>query len=55
VRVVIFSELEKRLADDVSDVITATTAVTKWTGERMDLSMAVDWLLWESVGRAGLL
>jgi hypothetical protein len=50
-----FSELEKRLADDVSDVITATTAVTKWTGERMDLSMAVDWLLWESVGRAGLL
>jgi hypothetical protein len=50
-----FSELEKRLADDVSDVITATTAVTKWTGERMDLSMAVDGLLWESGGRAGLL
>jgi hypothetical protein len=49
-----FSELEKRLADDVSEVITAQTAVTKWTGERMDLSMAVDGLLWASGGRAGL-
>ena len=49
-----FSELEKRLADDVSEVITAQTAVTRWTGERMDLSMAVDGLLWASYGRAGL-
>lgn len=49
-----FSELEKCLADDVSEAITATTAVTKWTGEIMDLSMAVDRLLWASGGRAGL-
>ena len=49
-----FSELEKRLAVDVSEAITATTAVTKWTGEIMDLSMAVDGLLWASGGRAGL-
>jgi hypothetical protein len=46
-----FSEFEKRLADDVSETITAQTAVTKWTGERMDLSMAVDGLLWASGGR----
>ena len=49
-----FSEFEKRLADDVSEVITAQTAVTKWTGERMDLNMAMDGLLWASYGRAGL-
>lgn len=41
-----FSELEKRLAEDVSEVITVQTVVTKWTGEGIELSMAVDGLLW---------
>jgi len=29
----------KRLAEDVSEVITATTAVTKWAEDRMGLSV----------------
>ena len=49
-----FSELEKRLEEDVSEVITATTAVTKWSGESMDLSMVIAGLLWSEGGRAGL-
>jgi hypothetical protein len=46
-----FLNWSKHLADGISEAITATTAVTKWTGERMDLSMAVDGLLWASDGR----
>ncbi|MBL4797915.1 MAG: HNH endonuclease [Oleispira sp.] len=49
-----FAELEKRLEEDVSEVITATTAVTKWSGESMDLSMVIAGLLWSEGGRAGL-
>ena len=40
-----FSELEDMLAEDVSEPITANTAVTKWAGESMDLGMAIDGLL----------
>jgi hypothetical protein len=40
-----FSELEKTLNEEVSEPITEKTAVTKWLGERMDLSMAVDGLM----------
>jgi len=36
-----FSELEKALPGDIDD----KTAVTKWTGESMDVGMAVDGLL----------
>jgi hypothetical protein len=49
-----FSELEKTLAEDVSEVITANTAVTKWTGEVMDLGMTIEGLLRAGSGRAGL-
>ena len=40
-----FSELEKTLNDKLSDPITEKTAVTKWTGERMDLSKMIDGLM----------
>ncbi|OUS40685.1 hypothetical protein A9R00_04760, partial [Oleispira antarctica] len=45
-----FSELEKTLNKEVSEPITKKTAVTKWLGERMDLSMAVDGLLYARCG-----
>jgi len=45
-----FSELEKTLNEEVSEPITEKTAVTKWLGERMDLSMAVDGLLYARCG-----
>ncbi len=41
-----FSELEKTLNKEVTEPITKKTAVTKWLGEKMDLSMAVDGLLY---------
>jgi len=40
-----FSELEKTLNDELSEPITAQTAVTKWAGEMMDLSMTIEGLL----------
>jgi hypothetical protein len=40
-----FSELEKTLNDEMSEPITEKTAVTKWTGERMDLSMTIEGLM----------
>ncbi|MEH6451192.1 MAG: DUF222 domain-containing protein [Oleispira sp.] len=40
-----FSELEKTLNDELSEPITEKTAVTKWTGERMDLSMTIEGLM----------
>jgi hypothetical protein len=40
-----FSELEKTLNDELSEPITAQTAVTKWAGEAMDLSMAIEGLM----------
>ncbi|MBL4799113.1 MAG: DUF222 domain-containing protein [Oleispira sp.] len=40
-----FSELEKTLNGELSEPITEKTAVTKWTGERMDLSMTIDGLM----------
>jgi hypothetical protein len=40
-----FSGLEETLKEEVSEPITEKTAVTKWLGERMDLSMAVDGLM----------
>jgi len=45
-----FSELEKTLNEEVSEPITKKTAVTKWLGERMDLSMAVDGLIFARCG-----
>lgn len=38
-------ELKKALPKDIYDGIDVDTAVTKWAGEQMDLSMAVDGLL----------
>jgi len=50
-----FSELEKTLAEDVSEPITANTAVTKWAGETLDLGRAIEGLLNASKGsRPGL-
>jgi hypothetical protein len=40
-----FFELEKTLNDELSEPITEKTAVTKWTGERMDLSMTIEGLM----------
>jgi hypothetical protein len=40
-----FNEFEKSLPRSVFDGIDAKTAVTKWCGERMDLSMAVQGLV----------
>lgn len=40
-----FSELEKTLNDELSEPITAQTAVTKWAGEAMDLSMTIEGLM----------
>ncbi len=40
-----FSELEKTLNDELSEPITEKTAVTKWSGERMDLSMTIEGLM----------
>ena len=45
-----FSELEKTLAEDVSEPITANTAVTKWAGETLDLGRAIEGLLNASKG-----
>jgi hypothetical protein len=33
------------LNDELSEPITEKTAVTKWTGERMDLSMTIEGLM----------
>lgn len=43
-------DLKQALPRDVYEGIDATTAVTKWAGEAMDLSMAIDGLL--GAGRA---
>ena len=40
-----FSELEKTLNNELSEPITAKTAVTKWAGEAMDLGIAIEGLL----------
>jgi hypothetical protein len=41
-------ELKQALPQAIYEGIDAKTAVTKWAGERMDLGMAVDGLLWKS-------
>jgi hypothetical protein len=46
-----FAELEKTLNNELSEPITEKTVVTKWTGERMDLSMTIDGLLNASKSR----
>jgi hypothetical protein len=40
-----FSELEKTLNDEVSEPITEKTAVTKWAGQTMNLSMTIEELM----------
>ena len=40
-----FSEFQETLDKEVTEPITKKTAVSKWLGEKMDLSMAVDGLL----------
>jgi len=45
--------LEASLPRAIYDGIDATTAVTKWLGEGMDLGLAVEGLLWAS-GKGGL-
>jgi len=43
------SELKQALPQAIYDGIGAKTAVTKWAGERMDLGMAVDGLLGQTL------
>ncbi len=49
-----FSQFEKTFNEEVSEPITEKTAVTKWLGESMDLSMAVDGLLYARCGEQNI-